>query len=264
MNANSDHRPLSFRFKLTLPKTDRKNAHREKCMKYIWDPTRKNDYHKALDSAKSKELYTDFMCSTGDRGSSHSDVISNFNDYLISAIRPTFKISCPRNQTNTFPCNEWFDDQCKALKSELNTAIQQQAPYHEQCLSRQKYKQVVQAKKRKYQAQQATKLRDLCNEKPNIFWRYWKKLHSNTPPNDCIDIDTFTSHYKQSNKPLTDTHFENTFMENLTKRMDEFGDGETVICPDPINDILNGPILIEEIHNALKHSKYKKRVVLMA
>ena len=35
--------------------------------------------------------------------------------------------------------------------------------------------------------------------------------------------------------------------------MDDYGEGTQQICPEQINDILNGPILIDEIHNALKH-----------
>ena len=116
----------------------------------------------------------------------------------------------------------------------------------------------MQAKKRQHQAHQATKLSNLCDEKPNDFWRCWKKLHRNTSTNDYIDIDKFTLHYKETDKPLIDIHFDDAFIEKISKTMDEFGDGGNVSCPDPINDILNGPIHREEVRNALKHSKNKK------
>ena len=258
MNANSDHRPLSFCFNLSLPKSTRNTTKRDKLIKYIWNPSRKAEYHNSLDSPKSIDMLNNFICSIGDRSTTHDEIINNFNEYLISAIRPIFKTSCARNINNTFPCNEWFDDDCKALKSDLNEAIRNQATPQEQCLIRKKYKQVVQSKKRQYQAQQATKLENLCNENPNNFWKYWKKLRRNTQTNDFIDIEKFTSYYKQTNKPVADVHFDDELMGKIAKAMDEFGDGENTICPDPINDILNGPIIIDEIRNALKHSKYKK------
>ena len=151
MNANSDHRPLSFCFKLSFPKHHKKTTLREKFVKYRWDPSRKYDFHKILDSAQNIDLYNDFVCSIADNTTSHDDVINNFYELIMSAIHPVFKKAYPPNPNGTFPCNKWFDEQCKTLKSDLNHAIRNQAPIREQNLIRSEYKRMVQAKKRKFQ-----------------------------------------------------------------------------------------------------------------
>ena len=114
---------------------------------------------------------------------------------------------------------------------------------------------MIQLKKRQHHSEQAKKLTTLCCKNPNDFWKYWKKLHRNRPNYDHIDIDTFSSYYKQVDQKLTDVNFDDLFMKTIYQHVDEIGDGEYLNCPDPINDILNGPILLEEVCNAIKQSK---------
>ena len=141
----------------------------------------------------------------------HDRVIETFYEYIISAINPVFKKFHHKGENNTFPCNEWFDAQCKHLKADLNHAIRSKAPLSEQKAIRKMYKQMVQNKKRKHQQIQAKKLSKLCDETPNEFWKFWRKVNNKSQSHDYIDIDTFTSHYKEADKPLPNKHFDYLF-----------------------------------------------------
>ena len=47
-------------------------------------------------------------------------------------------------------------------------------------------------------------------------------------------------------------------MEKLSRTMDVYGDGPNVEYPNVINDIINGPIRMDELQKAIKFSKIKK------
>ena len=228
MNANSDHRPLSFCCKLSLQKHHKKNTPCEKFVKYLWDPSRKNDYHKILDSTQTADFFNDFLCSITDRNTSHNGVIDTFYELVMSAINTVFKKAYPSNPNGTFPCNKWFDEECKSLKSDLNNAIRNQAPIRDQNLIRSEYKRIVQSKKRKFLQKQAFELNKLCDEDPNSFWKRWRNFHNKNSTTDCIDIDKFTSYYKTMDKQPTAIHFDDAFMKRISNRMDEFGDGNHI------------------------------------
>ena len=78
-----------------------------------------------------------------------------------------------------FPSNSWFDSECKTLKNEVNIFGHQQDiavpensdTYFDAC---QKYKQLVQRKKRTHIRKCKQELQCLTTENPNNYWRFLK------------------------------------------------------------------------------------------
>ena len=262
---DSDHSPLSFILNGNLPRSQRPRTSKLTGRKYVWDINKQNEYIKSLKDPHNLHIFEDFLCKTIDVNSDHHVVIDGFYKYLTGSLDGIFRKNNPR-PTCTFPVNPWFDLECKQLKAQLRQAISAQVSQETERDLKQKYKRVVQQKKRQYHSETADILHNMNSHCPNDYWQFWKRLKNNKAGNECIDLEKFTSYYKGQCEQvnITDGSTSNTFLDRISEIADGSDLGEYSYFYDPnldagiIDDILNGPITGDELEHALKRSKNKK------
>ena len=256
--VESDHNPLSFciRDNFTL------NCPRSSCYgpaKYIWDPNKQNQFIESIQHQDnvSKCHLENFLCNISGDCKNSEETISSFYKYISEQIKPIFRKTKPK-PNSTFPSNKWFDDELKRKKSELGQAITNRVSMEEERALRADYKRLIQKKKRKYSDELTAKLKDMSSNNPNDYWKFWKNARiNNTGENLHINLDTFTDHFKEgmtqnSNKllELIDTIVTDESFVNLST--------PPCLKASIVNDILNGPILENEVTSALRKAKQNK------
>ena len=90
--------------------------------KFIWDTSKLEQYIAHFNSAECNIRLGDFACSFIEP-TSIRNVCDSFNSYIRSAAGGLFsKVKVNKKQTKkSFPTNEWFDQECKQLKSLADT-----------------------------------------------------------------------------------------------------------------------------------------------
>ena len=260
-NVNSDHRPLSFDL-VVKRKTNSINSPTRDTLseqfKYMWDSSKIPEYLSSLKNPSNITFYEDFLCNISNASMHPNEVTESFYIYLNNAIANVFKTYKPKSINNKFPSNKWFDSDCKTLKTKVNESYQGNASIEVQNYLRKEYKRVIQLKKREFHIKESKHLSHLCTYKQQDFWRRWKKLKGCTYNNDHITMDKFTEFYQNAAEPKHDPLFDNKFMTDLCNAMNTYGEGDQKPSNEIINDILNGPITIQEIHKAIKSAKTGK------
>ena len=264
-NINSDHSPLSFTLTFTLagrqgtkPQNPNTRDSSYKQIRYIWDCNKIDTYYSSLQNPSNVTHYEKFLCDISCPSMNPNEAIESFYNYLNHSISATFRKFNPKSHNNSFPCKKWFDSECKILKSKVNDSYRQNAPIQIQNALRMNYQSVIQRKKREFQIKETDKLSHLCIHKQQEFWKRWKKLKGQSHSFEHITIDKFTEFYISACKPNIDPTFDTDFMTDLSNAMDIYGDGDDKPSNPIIDDILNGPITLQEIHKALKSSKTGK------
>jgi len=229
LNTYSDHRSLVFALKLLKPSVARNSLERinsgsntrDKFFRYIFDTNLLPGIAQHLTSVGSRLLYDSIDESvTSDKGV--NDAVDNLYTLLESAISQICPKKFQRSITNTFPKNEWYDEECKNLKRVINAFVKTHdlnldanlKRYHE---LKGVYKAMTQRKKRQYQS----KIRDeLCNRNNSQdYWKYWNKISTDTAysvSTNGISLETFETYFNSIQSP-PDNAFANFDMEFLNK-----------------------------------------------
>ena len=208
-------------------------------------------------------LLHNFLCNITDSSKEHAAVVDDFYSYLISAIDKIFKKSKLKSKS-TFPTNPWFDEECKLLKSYVGECIRNNACSEVQTAHKQNYKRIVQQKKRHYQLQVALSLNAMHGTRPSDYWQYWKSLKKQSgPDNLCIELDTFTNHYRDNSIPTFNANFDYAIIDKISEAMSRHS-GDDPLYDDAsmetINDILNAPISELKSKNRLRSQRTKRHV----
>ena len=181
--------------------------------------------------------YDNLLYNISNPAISHDLVIESFYKYINNSIDQVFRKHKPKNLSNSFPSNKWFDLECKHLKAKVNESYRINAPLGIQTGLRNEYKRVVQLKKRHFQSKESKKLNNLCTYRQTDFWKNWKQLKGHVTNYDHIKIDTFTEFYSDFCKPMLNPIFDNPFMSDLHKAMRSYGDGDEKPSDPIIYDI---------------------------
>ena len=162
--------------------------------------------------------------------------------------------------TSTFPCNKWYDDECKAAKRRLHDipkkGMTEDNRYTYQRLMRE-YKALIERKKRNYHLAIASDVKHLHECDPKGYWRFWKRFRPSHRNYELLDAETFTDYKNLGNKP-DNSFFDNQLMVNIDEFISRY-DGEIRLNTNIIlDDILNAPISIDETKASLKYMKVNK------
>ena len=254
----SDHNPLIFNLTdKSLVKNEKRKTKNFGPYRYTWRNDKKEDYINSLDDEDVVKNLQFFMCSMVDHKGESDPVVDNFYSCLDGAIKKNFKKSAAKPRSN-FPTNDWFDDELKAQKRSLHDAIENNANLEEERSLRKKYRATRQRKKRASKFKKVTKFDNMASNNPNDFWKFWKNYkNSNREYNSQIDIETFSEFYNQGKIESS-----NEVLSSIEEVVSNDCFGESPLCntweSDVINDIMNGPVLSNEIHLALYKAKTKK------
>ena len=260
-NTNSDHAPISFTLTLkhkTIPQNKTTRDSSSQLARYIWDFNLIDNYALSLQSPENMSCYEEFLCNITNNSLPQTQVIDSFYSYLYGSISSVFKKLRVRNMNKQFPTKKWFDNECKQLKNKVNNSLRLNAPIDVQNSLRKEYKRLIQIKKREFQEKETQNLSHLCKLKQQEFWKRWKKLKGHSHDYDHISIDAFTEFYRQASKPKPNPDFDEIFMTEVYEAMAVYGDSDEIPSNSTIDDILNGPITVDELNKALKTTKTGK------
>ena len=267
--AESDHCPLVFEINCDINERYMCRETQIQCdnpntwYKYKWDPTKVNQYLFHMQSDVSENLKGEFICSLTENNNVDM-VCERFYNYLKFSLDATFKKIGLGKRKKKFPCNVWFDTECKQLKSQLNQYTKQNDisvpdKWEEYTKLERNYKRVLQSKKRCYKYDNLAEFQDLCSNNPDDYWKFWKSLKRNCNRNtDSIDIDTFANYYKSLNEAPVPDYFEDDLIQKAKDCVEKFK-LEIVQCQNEvINDILSRAITPDEVLHQLHKLKSGK------
>ena len=260
-NVNSDHAPISFTLALKNETISQNIATRDttsELKRYMWDFNQIDNYALSLVSPANTTYYEEFLCNIINNSLNPTQVIDSFYSYLFGSISSVFKIQKSRDRNNQFPTKRWFDSECKQLKNKVNDSYRLNAPVNIQNSLHKEYKRVIQFKKREFQGKETEKLSYLCKLKQQEFWKRWKKLKGKSHNYDHISIDKFTDFYRKASRPKVNPDFDAIFMSEVYEAMNKCADINEIPANRIIDDILNGPITLDELTKALKCAKTGK------
>ena len=123
------------------------------------------------------------------------------------------------------------------------------------------YKRIAQRKKRQHHVNIANKLDALNDKDPQTYWKFWKSLNKRNLPSNVIDIATFTEYYKNTCQTTNNDGFMNDFMKTVDTFVKYCPDNYQLVANDPLNEILNCPISVEEVTAAMKRMKIENQRV---
>ena len=227
---------------------------------YRWDQNSQSIYCNRFLGPECTHLYENLLCKIIDVDHDPRSAADIFDNYIKTAIDGIFR-KRKSYTTSSFPCNKWYDDECKAAKRRLHnmskkiTIGNNRATYHKLM---QEYKALIQRKKRKYNFAIALDVKFLHERDPQGYWRFWKRHKPSRRTYDVLDAETFTEYYKNLENKPDNAFFDKQFMENIDEFMSRF-DGKTRLNTNNIlDDILNAPISIDETKLSLKRMKANK------
>ena len=182
--------------------------------------------------------------------------------YLDNAISHNFDKRYVKSAKNTFPKNQWFDNECKKSKRACNDFSMQndvsvEANHDRYNSLRRKYKALIQRKKRDYQKKIRSELENFHSNNQNDYWRMWEKLKTSNKfhCNELITLQSFESYFKSVSCPPESavSSFDRSFLESIRSSLAD----QTVI--DKVDSILTDhPITSETGDKQIKCLKSKK------
>ena len=69
------------------------------------------------------KLRKDFICDIVDNNKDINDIVDSFHASIMYAATNSLKLS--KSRRGTFPCNQWYDAECKDAKAILHSLIQE-------------------------------------------------------------------------------------------------------------------------------------------
>ena len=261
----SDHRALVLCLKLfkdkpaTLLPNPSHNNTSEKYYKYVFDPNAVTNLIESLTSTSGSMLHDAFSdCIIKDAG------VNVATESVYTLLETAISVNCPKKYQksikNKFPCNEWFDDECKKLKRIANNYSKMhnldiESNFCQYLSLKKSYKATIQRKKRQYQNAIRT---DLCNlecRNPTDYWKYWDKLKKNTKVTTVgtVSLHNFEEYFKKLQSPPCDlaSNFDLKFLEYAEQQIDK-------LIYNSECDVTDHPITMHEVQRELKCLKKGK------
>ena len=228
---------------------------------YRWDISKLDLYHSALNETENLNMRTDFLCEVINPQICINSLVRQFTACIENAASKAFRKFSGKSN-NTFPRNEWFDEDCKKAKKELHIYNRYpiNTPEYEMYWNlKNKYKALIQRKKRMYLENLANKIESLSLSNPQDYWKFWRKKSKRNQASKDIEIRAFETFYTTQNVPVENKLFDTKLMSLIDEHMDICSQDLSNSCNNEIlNDILNSPITDNEIQLALRKAKNNK------
>ena len=268
--VDSDHRALTFSLRIVTDfppsanhcqKDSSSHVLAKPHYRYVFKVEDVPNYKTSLqndNNLKSIEAFSECIISDG----SVDEAVSCIYQYIENAVAENFSIKYQKSASNSFPSNPWFDDQCKAMKRNLND-------YSKSCdlnltedrnlyfSMKKSYKSLTQRKKREYQKGIRDQLDNFHSQNQNDYWKFWdslkdKKKVSRSKPR--INLSNFQDYFTSIQSPPTDA-INNFDMTNLDEALSFIEHCDFNIQCDNISD---PPITLDEVNFQINNLKLNK------
>jgi hypothetical protein len=172
----------------------------------------------------------------------------NFEVLVYELASDVGRVSKTRKGGQSFPCNEWYDEDCKAAKRAAHDASRRGdwVAYRQ---LKQEFDRVTQLKKREYHGVMSDKLQNLYGNDRAEMWntlsRFSKK--QTTCP---IELDVFLKDLEAQNEEPADPTDDAGEMDEFVRHYLEVPQ-----CDEVVRDVLDKPIAQEEITQACSQLK---------
>ncbi len=178
----SDHCPIIFKLKCEFPieTPPSEDIPSEPYSKFIWNPELITTFHARLSDDIGLQYTANYFDSLESLQPPHI-VAQTFSQLIENTAERSLKKTKPPtingSSKNTFPCNKWFDSECKEFKRQLsqakNSGLHTSSKLN--ALTK-KLKALVQKKKRRYKLNNTANILEAKNST-----ELWKKLESLAP-----------------------------------------------------------------------------------
>ncbi len=276
----SDHCPLQFKIKCDLihnippPQNDNRPYTR-----FIWHPDLIDKFHENLFDPQGLQFTDDFYDSMESLMSPET-VAKCFSSLIIQAAERSLKKTKPKQKKpipskSDFPCNKWFDTECKTKYSDLKLAHALTNKYGiytdlELDTMEKEFKALVQKKKRSSKLKTTSEL--ISTRNPTELWKKLESLVPKTKGSTGLSLQDFQNYYSKpavnndSNIHKFDLdhqkeiyHFIQSYTaEPSTAENNAPADGKMGENWALIQDFLNSLITEDELSSAIKKLKKGK------
>ncbi len=272
----SDHCPIVFKLKCAFPKEPppSKDIPSEPYRKFIWSPELIGVFHDRLSDDVGLEYTAQYFDSIESLQPPH--IVAQTFSQLIenTAERSLRKTKPPKTNgrsKSSFPCNNWFDSECKKAKRKLSHAKNSGLHTNSEINVLEKnLKALVQKKKRRYKLNNTANILEAKNST-----ELWKKLESLAPKKNsptCLSLKDFQEFYSKpavnnaDNNHNFDLDHQKEIYNFIKTYMASPSSPESITCQENpmgenaalIHDFLNSIIAPAEITCALKKLKKGK------
>ena len=266
LNINSDHRPLVFSIQLSvnessqvLKQKDRYAKNSVRYFRYIFDS---NSVSSLIESITNVSGLTQHEIFIGNiiRDEGVNEAVNSIYKLLENAISNNCAKKYQRTVKNSFPCNKWFDDECKKLKYLTNNFARKHDLNVEDNLDqyqslKKSYKATIQRKKRIYQNSIRNELNNLECKNPTDYWKYWDKLKKNNKVTTVgtVSLGDFEDYFENMQSPPSESasKFDFEFLESVEQQLNDLINDSVEYMTDP-------PITRYEVETELKSLKQGK------
>ena len=182
---------------------------------------------------------------------------------LLDVASPVEKRS-PRRPTSEFPCNNWYNDECREAKKIANefsksNKLHSEVNKERYGILKSNYKRIIQKVKRNAKQKDGQELDKMLESKNHAkFWKTWGKYKRKSIPND-IPLARFVNCFQKQQTPPHIDYFDYEGMANLEHTVEEFTFGyNSDMIEKTVQSLLDSPFTQDEIQYALRLMKTNK------
>ena len=270
LNSDSDHRPLLFSFQLSISSqmvqkrqesSRLRDRNTNRYFRYVFDPIKAHGLINSLNSNECEsildKLVDNIICDTG-----ADSVLDTMYSLLNTAISQNFKKKYLKSQGDTFPRNEWFDNECKILKRLVNdfsknNDLNVQDNLNHYCKLKKNYRAITQKKKREYHKGIRDNLSNMHTNNPQEYWKFWDRLKKNSVSTitGVISLDSFEIYFRSIQCPPNNAKdkFDMQFLLEIENYMKNY---DSTLTDDL--SMTDAPISTYEVATELKNLKQGK------
>ena len=251
-NCDSDHCALTFNFHKHIPKTDpRSDARKIFPMHYVRDEQQNGLHRRMLWDELSREMQAELFCDIIKNNIDSKELVGRCNACLDYVMKGIFKQKINQRKNNTFPVNEWYDEECTEHKSRLRHLSFISTPLvPPSTINPGPWKNSTGHWHKRKNDQVEIRLNN-----PTEQWNFWKKNNLKYHITDHLNAEMFRDHYVTTDFSDTCGH-DQSLMQNITEFIDSDHNVFDIMSNEVLWDILNDPINEEELWKAL--GKLKK------
>ncbi len=119
--AVSDHCPLSFILYCPAKSRNVTVLSGDSPVSYKWDESKLQTYQQNLGSNVCQSINNQMLSDIIDNNLNCDNISDHLYNMLNTAINGTFKVKGKTNINPKLPTNKWFNDECKILKTHVNS-----------------------------------------------------------------------------------------------------------------------------------------------
>lgn len=258
----SDHKPLCFSIKCMdeVPAASEHPGEIEVRKYFVWDEAKKGTVHECLSDEQGTRCLAEFWDTLSNQECVNT-VATKFNTYVTQAAKRSLihKKSRTNKKPGQFPCNKWYDDECKQLRKSLNVLSRGDNSVEQDSYDTRKrdYKALVQNKNRQYQNDIFQNLHS--SQKSDDMWRILKDNGPKKKTVIPVSLDAFTATFENCENMFGCDYFDSKHQDEIEQFMETYDNTlHTTSKNQVISDIMNSLFTYEEITQGIQKLKGKK------